>query len=193
MVVVSVIVGVAAALLYVSFAGSEPGSTAAAAQPPATSAHARIAAICMPPAGKGLRRIDQTDEEFRYQGALRSPAYFNCALILERERFCKSDEKAILVRELQTYFGHIVAKQQIIDTYMNDPNAKAMMKMAAAVEGKDGGISSRGQRPEPAPSVVVQLRSLVRDGYLRARDFGWSVPQEIEVHLKGVEKLQTPC
>lgn len=46
---------------------------------------------------------------------------------------------------------------------------------------------------EPNAAVVELLQGLVRDGYLRAGDFGWSVPQEIATHLKGVDKLKTSC
>lgn len=194
MVIVSIVVGVAAALLYSTFFGSSHSSLVAAAQANAgTAAHDWIAATCMPPAGRGARRIGVTDEEFRYQGALRSPSYFSCALMLERERFCGADERALVVKELQTYFAHIAARQQIIDTYAKDLNAKAMMKMAVAVQGKDGGIATGPPRIEPSAAVVGLLQGLVRDGYLRAGDFGWSVPQEIATHLKGVEKLKTSC
>jgi hypothetical protein len=192
---VAIAVGAGSALLFASPFSSAPEHSfgAVSTPPPATGAHARIADMCMPALKPGgIRKIGVTDDQLRYTRALHSPAYFNCALAMERERFCASTEKEILVKELQAYFGDIAAKQRIIDRYSNDPSAKTMMKMADAVEGKDGGISA-GRRPMPDAGVVELLKGLVRDGYLRGADFGWSVPPEISIHIKEVQRDKTSC
>lgn len=189
----AVAIGAGAALLTGSSSSGPGPGPAVAARASGGGAHARIAAACMPPMPENaLRRVGLTDDEFRYQRALVSADYFTCALSREPERFCAADEKALLVKELQAYFGHIAAKQSIYDKYAGDASAKTMMKMAAAVEGKDGGISSRA-RPEPDASVVERVRELVRQGFLETGDFGWSIPDEIEPHLEGVEKIKASC
>ena len=195
--IAGIVAGVGGALLQSSWSTGGGASSAVAAQPAGRGAHARIADICMPPLpppGSSLRRINQSDEEFRHKRALTSAAYFACALTRERERFCAAGEKATLVKELQAYFGHIAARQRLYDTYAGDRTAKTMMKMADAVEGDGtGGISSRPQRPEADASVVAVMQDLLREGYLEAGDFGGVVPQEIEPHLAGVEKVKTAC
>ena len=192
---VAIAVGAGSALLLASPFSFAPEHSfgATSKPPPATGAHARVAQICMPAlkAG-GVRKVGVTDEELRYTRAIHSPAYFNCALAMERERFCASKEKEILVKELQTYFGSIAAKQRIIDRYAKDANAKMVMKMADAVEGKDDGISA-GRRPMPDAGVVELMQGLVRDGYLRSGDFGWSVPPEISIHIKDIQQDKASC
>jgi hypothetical protein len=197
--VVAIAVGAGSALLFASpfsFSFSlapEHSFGATSKPPPATAAHARIADICMPALKPGgVRKIGVTDEELRYTRAVHGPAYFNCALAMERERFCASDEKEILVKELQTYFGSIAAKQRVIDRYSKDPNAKMVMKMADSVEGKDDGISA-GRRPMPDEGIIELMQGLVRDGYLRSGDFGWSVPEEISVHIKDIQREKQSC
>lgn len=197
LVIVGIIAGVGGALVHSSWfdaGGASPAVAAVAAS--RSGAHARIADACMPPLpprGTTLRRINVSDADYRYQRALASPDYFTCALTRERERFCKSEEKAALVKELQAYFAHIAAGQHLYDTYSGDRTAKTMMKMADAVESDEGGISSRRQRPEADASVIAVMQNLARDGYLESGDFGWSVPAEIAPHLQGIEKVKSPC
>lgn len=192
---VAIAVGAGSALLFASPFTSAPELSlgAVSSPPPSSGAHARIAELCMPALKPGgIRKVGVTDEQLRYTRALHSPAYFNCALAMERERFCASAEKEILVKELQAYFGDIANKQRIVDRYSNDPKAKTMIKVADSVETRDDAISA-GRRPEPDASIIEHLQGLVRDGYLKEGDFGRPVPAEISVHLKDIRRERTPC
>jgi hypothetical protein len=191
--VVAILAGAGGALLHSSLSkDAEAGSPGPVLSVRAGS-HARIAQVCMPAAGKGLRKVGLTDEEFRYQSAVVSASYFNCALVMERERFCAADEKTTLIKELQAYFGAVANKQYMYDKYVDDRSAQAMVKMASAVADKDGGISARPQRPEPDASLVENVRMLVREGLLAPGDFGWSVPAEIAPYINGIKTEKSSC
>ncbi len=192
--IVSVAIGIGAALFHGSSATELGSSTATAARASGGGAHKRIAAACMPPVGNGLRPSGMSDEELRYMVALTSHKYFTCALAREPERFCAAGEKATLVKELLTYFGDVAREQRMFDKYVGDPSAKTMVKMIEAVEGKDdSAISSRRRRPEPNGAVVDLMQGLVRDGYLQTGDFGWSMPKEVAPYLAGVNKIKSSC
>lgn len=192
--IVSVAVGIGAALFYGSSATESGSGAAVAARTSGGGAHARIASACMPPVGNGLRPSGMSDEELRHMVALTSHKYFTCALPREPERFCAADEKATLVKELLTYFGDVAREQRMYDKYVGDPSAKTMIKMMEAVDGKDeGAISARRRRPEPDATVVDLMQGLVRDGYLQAGDFGWSLPKEVAPYLAGVKKIKSSC
>lgn len=192
--VVGIAAGVGGALLHSSWSPGAGTGPAVAAQPSDLGAHKRIADSCMPPLppqGTTLRRINQSDEEYRYARALASADYFTCALTQERERFCAGDEKRTLIKELEAYFGHVAAKQRIYDKYVGERAARTVVKMAEAIEGD--GVSSRPQRPEPHASVIAVIQDLIREGFLAEADFGWTVPAELAPYLGGVARVKASC
>jgi hypothetical protein len=168
---------------------------------------------CLPPLSKkGESRLGRRGgfyERLKATGASSMidafSGYLVCSMSRERQRLCDSADRDDLLNEFGHYFKRIAEERIRYERRSRDSDvvspkfmAKAYAHAAENIKAMFGddsdGISTQPPPPPGARSDVLSgIGELISEGYISARNFGSSPPEELAAVLANTERRADRC
>lgn len=165
-------------------------------RPAVTEHYAKLADICSPGSEENNNLVSRLQSDLEgVQNRVRKPHFLNCMMLRHQERFCNSSERTAIARDLSAYFHYYESQNEKVrfaeEFRRNNPNN--LFLQINEMNKERGRITGGAALKEVDTSVVSNMQQLVRDGYLSANDFGWSLPTYMEPYFVDVKREKESC